>query len=219
MSVIDRPRALIFDWDNTLVDTWGVIHHALNQTLEAMGHPLWSLADTKARVRASARETFPIMFGARAEEATRVFYDAYQACHLDALNPAPGAEDLLCSLSGSQAFYLAVLSNKKGTLLREEAAHLGWGGHFHRLIGANDAALDKPAREAVALVLEGSGLMPSNDIWLVGDTDIDMLCAHRNGLRAVLLRAQPPRAGEFGEAPPADHFKDCRSLQDHLMAP
>jgi phosphoglycolate phosphatase len=34
------PKAVIFDWDNTLVDSWPVIHHALNETLEAYGKPL-----------------------------------------------------------------------------------------------------------------------------------------------------------------------------------
>ena len=38
-----RPRALLFDWDNTLVDTWGAIHHALTVTFEAMGETPWTL--------------------------------------------------------------------------------------------------------------------------------------------------------------------------------
>jgi phosphoglycolate phosphatase len=34
---------------------------------------------------------------------------------------------------------LGVVSNKRGYLLRREAAHLGWMSLFHRLVGANDA--------------------------------------------------------------------------------
>jgi phosphoglycolate phosphatase len=26
---MQRPRAILFDWDNTLVDSWAVIHEAL----------------------------------------------------------------------------------------------------------------------------------------------------------------------------------------------
>jgi phosphoglycolate phosphatase len=29
------PRAILFDWDNTLVDTWPTILDALNTTFEA----------------------------------------------------------------------------------------------------------------------------------------------------------------------------------------
>ena len=29
---LPRPRAILFDWDNTLVDSWVTIHEALNIT-------------------------------------------------------------------------------------------------------------------------------------------------------------------------------------------
>ena len=29
-SDLGRPRAILFDWDNTLVDSWATIHEALN---------------------------------------------------------------------------------------------------------------------------------------------------------------------------------------------
>ena len=62
-----RPRAILFDWDNTLVDNWLAISEALNATLVAMGHPTWSLTETKARVRNSLRDSFPAMFGERGD--------------------------------------------------------------------------------------------------------------------------------------------------------
>ena len=46
-----RPRAVLFDWDNTLVDTWATIHDAMNTTLTAMGHPTWTFDETRQRVR------------------------------------------------------------------------------------------------------------------------------------------------------------------------
>ena len=60
---LTRPRAAIFDWDNTLVDSWAIIHDAMNVTLEAMGHPKWSYDETRARVRRALREAFPDLFG------------------------------------------------------------------------------------------------------------------------------------------------------------
>ena len=44
------PRAAIFDWDNTLVDTWGVIHDSLNAALVHMVHAPWPYDETRARV-------------------------------------------------------------------------------------------------------------------------------------------------------------------------
>jgi len=63
------PRAILFDWDNTLVDTWATIHDALNFLMRAMEPAEWSLAETRERVRLSLREAFPLYFGERWEEA------------------------------------------------------------------------------------------------------------------------------------------------------
>jgi phosphoglycolate phosphatase len=138
------PRAILFDWDNTLVDSWETIHHALVITLDAMGHPPWSLAETKARVRHSLRDAFPALFGERWDEARKLYLDTFTSIHLERLSPLAGAVDLLTSLR-AQGLYVGVVSNKTGAILRREVAHLGWEPHFARLVGAGDAAEDKPA--------------------------------------------------------------------------
>lgn len=212
------PRALVFDWDNTLVDTWEQIHHAINHTLAAMGHPAWSFEDTRARVRASARDTFPRLFGEHAERAMEVFYEAFEAQHLERLHERPGVGPALHRLSAAGRV-LAVVSNKNGRLLRREAAHLGWEGLFHRLVGATDAERDKPAAEPVRLALAESGVAPGPEVWLVGDTDIDMVCALNAGCLPVLLRAEAPREAEFAGAEPALHFTTCEALAERVLNP
>ncbi len=213
---LPRPRALLFDWDNTLVDTWAVIHHALNVTLEAMGQRPWTLEETRARVRASARDSFPKLFGGRAEEAMGVFYEAYERDHLRHLRVLPGVEEMLEALAGADAHYLAVVSNKKGPVMRREAGYLGWNRIFRRLVGAEDAAADKPDRAAVDLALEGSGIPAGPEVWFVGDTDIDMQCAAAAGCTGVLLRQAPPGAEEFAQHPPVRHFRTCAELRYKL---
>ena len=211
------PRALLFDWDNTLVDTWPSIQHALAITFEAMGQRPWTLDETKARVRASARDSFPLLFGTRAEEATAVFYAAFEAEHLAKLREREGAGAMLAGLAGGGR-YLAVVSNKRGELLRREAAHLGWSGYFGSLVGANDAPRDKPAVEPVELALRDSGIDRGADVWFVGDTDIDMRCAVNAGCVPVLLRPEAPAAGEFGDAAPQLHIVSCSGLVEVLAA-
>ncbi len=213
-----RPRALLFDWDNTLIDSWGAIHHALKVTFEAMGRQPWTLDETRQRVRRSAREAFPELFGARAEEAAGIFYQAFESDHLETLEAREGAEALLRGLAESGGYYLAVVSNKRGDLLRREAARLGWDGFFERLVGANDAARDKPAVDAVEMALGDSGLAPGPEVWFVGDTDIDMLCAANAGCLPVLLRAEPPGAGEFAGSEPGVHVSGCVQLLETVRA-
>ncbi len=211
-----RPKALIFDWDNTLVDTWTVIHHALVPTFEAMGHPPWSLEEVRQRVRGSARDTFPQLFGARAEEASRLFYEVFEAVHLERLTPLPGAAELLLALAGA-GYDLGVVSNKRGSIVRLEAQHLGWDRQFRRLVGATDAARDKPAPDPVLMALTEGPVGPGDEVWFVGDTDVDMECAVAAGCVPVLLRAEPPDAAEFPGCRPLLHVASCGELADILV--
>lgn len=210
-----RPRAIVFDWDNTLVDSWDTIHQALVVTFEAMGHEPWSLAQTKERVRLALRESFPMLFGERWEEARRIYLDTFTAIHLEHLRPVEGAAQLIDALATS-GLYLAVASNKTGRLLRREAAHLGWESRFGRLVGAGDAAADKPQAAPVHLALDGSGIMPGEAVWYVGDTALDMECAANAGCVGVLLGARDGGDAGFSRFPPALHFSACSTLLHYV---
>jgi phosphoglycolate phosphatase len=207
---IARPRAILFDWDNTLVDSWATIHDALNVAMRAMNLPPWSLAETKSRVRFSLRESFPRYFGARWEEARRIYLEAFAAIHLERLRPLPGRAALLQALSESGVF-LGVVSNKTGVLLRREAERLGWTSYFGSIVGAGDAAADKPAAAPALLALAAGGIAAGEAVWLVGDTAVDMQCAINAGCLPVLLGGTP-RAAEFAAAPPRLAFSDGVAL-------
>jgi phosphoglycolate phosphatase len=209
-----RPAAIVFDWDNTLVDTWPVIHESLAVTLRAMGHEPWTYDETRRRVRRSLRDAFPAMFGDRWEEARRIFYSAFERVHIERLRPIEGSEDLLAALSAA-GLHLGILSNKTGQYLRAEADHLGWSRYFMSLVGAGDAAQDKPAPESLYLALAPAPVKAGPQVWIVGDAGIDMEIAHRTGCLPVLLHrdADDP---EFSTWPPAHCFASCRGLLEYI---
>jgi len=214
--VTGKPRALVFDWDNTLVDSWLTIHEALVLTFTAMGHEPWTLDETKIRVRRSLRDAFPALFGARWEEARKLYLDHFTAIHLERLVPIAGAIEFLAAAKNA-GLYLAVLSNKTGRILRREAEHLGWSDCFAHLVGAGDASADKPDPAAMRLALAGSkgeGALP----WYIGDTALDMECAARSGCVGVLLGKLDPADSGFEKFPPARHFESFRELGRSLLA-
>lgn len=204
------PRAVLFDWDNTLVDSWATIHVALNHVMAAMGKPPWTMADTRSRVRLSLRESFPLHFGARWEEARDIYLDHFRAIHLARLTALPGCAELLEGLAGD-GIYLGVVSNKTGAILRLEADKLGWSRHFGRIVGAGDAAADKPDPAPVALALEPTGITAGEQVWFVGDTGIDMVCAANAGCVPVLL-GEAPAAEELPHAAPRLRFSEADAL-------
>jgi phosphoglycolate phosphatase len=211
MTPPPRPRALLFDWDNTLADNWGAIHAALNAAFAAMGHPPWTFAETKLRVRESLRDSFPRLFGPRWQAAKDVFYAAIETTHLETLKPLPGADAAVRALAGA-GIVLGVVSNKRGSLLRREADRLGWSGHFHRVVGAGDAPADKPAPDPVLLALAGTGIEPGPDVWFVGDAAIDMDCARRAGVSGVLVGPAPGEEALLAALAPAGRVADLAEL-------
>lgn len=177
-------RAILFDWDNTLVDTWPLIHHALNVTLREMGHAEWSLEQVRRDVKKSMRDSFPEMFGDRWAEAGRIYQNAYRAIHTTSIRPLPGAQAMLEAIAPD--VFAAVVSNKQAESLRKEVPALGWQSHFDALVGATDAARDKPHADPALLALRDSGLTGGPEVWFVGDTDADLGCAQAIGATAIL---------------------------------
>lgn len=210
MSELSLPRAILFDWDNTLVDTWPLIHGALVETFNSMGQTPWTLDEVKAKVAKSLRDSFPALFGDRWEEAAKIYQETYLASHLKNLSAMPEAEALLISLHKRVPF-IGIVSNKKGPSLRMELKHLGWDKYFDVAIGSQDAEQDKPDPAPVYLALKGTGIEPGPDVWFVGDSAIDIECAIASGCLPILYGHHPEAVEAL-----AKHRKG-RHAHDHVM--
>lgn len=183
---LTTPHTLLFDWDNTLVDTWPIIHQALKDTFEPYGMEPWSMEEVKSYVARSMREAFPDIFGERAEEAGEVYIEAYRKYQFAWLTPLPGSEDLLKKLR-ALPLKIGVVSNKRGEFLRKEIAHLGWEQYFDTVIGAGDAEHDKPHAAPAQLALLNLHVTPDKGVWFIGDSNADLECAHNAAITPILF--------------------------------
>lgn len=197
MSSLPPPKAILFDWDNTLVDTWPIIHTALHETMSEYGMTPWTMDEVKDRVAKSMRDAFPGLFGDKWEEAGERYMQNYRKYNIARLKPLPGAEAMLERL-GELRIFRGIVSNKRGDNLRAELKHLGWEKYFDVWVGSGDAARDKPHADPVLLALEKSGLKPDAAVWFVGDSAIDLETAQALGMTAIY----------YGEViPPENSFK------------
>ena len=206
-----KPSAILFDWDNTLVDSWLTILDALNTTFKAFHLPPWTMEEAKVRIAKSMRDSFPVLFGDNWRDAGEIFYERYAAIHVEGLCPLAGAETMLRTLANAD-IYLSVVSNKNGEYVRKEVKYLGWDRYFGSLVGALDAELDKPDPKPVDLALKSSGIKRGPDVWFVGDANIDLECAYNSNLTPILIREHAPRSKAMKNYPPAGHFKNCDAL-------
>ena len=214
MTRLPPPTAILFDWDNTLIDGWAAIAVALNAVFARHGMPRWSAAEAQANVRGSMRDTFPAMFGAAWQDDAALFYATLADRHLDYLRPLNGAAELLAAC---QTVPLAVVSNKSGPILRREVAHLGWGPAFGAVVGAGDASADKPHPAPLKLALDRLRVEPGPKVWFVGDTALDMQAARAAGCCAVLL-GSAPHGGGVDHARPDAQFDSPAQLAREFIA-
>ncbi len=210
----EKPDVLLFDWDNTLVDGWVGIAAALNAAFTAFGKPLWTVEDTRNRVRVSLKESFPLMFGDAWKQARDIFYDAFRGNHLDHVTPMPGAADALIAAA---PWPLGVVSNKAGNYLRAEVHHLGWAPRFGSVIGAGDAQADKPDPAPILMALEQLGYPASRQVWYLGDTALDMVAARSAGVTAVLV-GDASHDGGVEHASPDLHVQSAHELASWLKS-
>ena len=206
------PEAILWDWDNTLVDNWAAMTAAANVAFAAFDLPAWTEADMRARAVGSIRDTFPGLFGPGWERARDIFFNAFDTLHTQALREMPGAA---AALAAGATWPQGIVSNKSGAYLRREVAHLGWNGHFRTLVGAGDAAADKPHPAPIWHALTAIGMRPGPTIWYVGDTESDMRAARASGCTAVLIGGSVER-GTAPESLYDVYYADASALAARL---
>ncbi len=186
-----KPKAIVFDWDNTLADTWPLIQSAMNEARVAFGKEAWSAREVKEKVHKSMRESFPVMFGDDWQSAGKLYLDSYAKNNLTNLKLLPGTLDLLQELK-KQDIRVFLVSNKIGVTLRKEVKALNLGEYFFSVIGSMDSAFDKPGDAPVRLALQGSDVdfeKDKADIWFIGDTISDIQCGVNCGFKPVIFNS------------------------------
>ncbi len=170
----DSSLAVVFDWDNTLVDTQDNIFNAIKHTINSMGY------SNKAADRNSheSRKSYMVnLFGDQWKKANQIYQQYLDDALLQNIALNQGVEKMLQTLK-SHNIYLAIVSNKKNTNLRKEVAYFKLDSYFERVVGSCDTAEDKPSATPLLFALEESTL-PINreNVFFVGDSITDVLCA------------------------------------------
>lgn len=213
------PPAVVFDWDNTLIDTFPLLKAASNTVRRAMGVEPWDDAEARLNIRLTAREVYPTLYGHRWQEAESIFYGHVRKHHLDAVNVIDGAAELLEWLQAQQV-PMGILSNKRGEILRAEVRHLGWDKYFKTILGPDDVGgIGKPDPRGLAVAISRTcpSLGNGNAVWYVGDTENDLKTAKSAGVMSVYIENHTMSHPDMiALEKPNFTFKDCNECLDYL---
>lgn len=183
-----KPRAVIFDLDGTLLDTAQDIGAGANLALHRSGfpeHPLQAyLPLIGYGIRSLLRSACPEGITDAQFEPVAQFYLSYYPEHCTERTVFfPGVPELIQALS-ARGIPLGILSNKTEPILLKICAHYFPEAPFRFIRGNNGVRPLKPAREAGDDLCARLALAPEA-IAFVGDGETDMRFGHAMGFRTI----------------------------------
>lgn len=215
---ISELRYVLFDWDNTLVESRTVLVKVVNQVLAEYSLPAWDDVKKYRNKDLSFRDNFPNIFGKeRAVDA----YKRYAALYCEQV-PAL-IKTFPCVIEALDFFRcrqipMIIVSNKDRRLLERELPILFNPDWFLRVVCGHEAARDKPFPEQIFYALDGllepEEITPQK-VMMVGDSSQDSRCALAANARAVRIGC--PIWSENEEPQPGiEYFADFKEFYTAL---
>lgn len=214
LAAVRRVRAVLFDLDGTLVDSYEAIAEALNAALGEMGMPPKSLEEVRGLVGGGVHAVMRRAAGEDHEaEGVRRFRVHYEKIFLDKTRLLPGAGESIEALH-ERGYLLGVGTNKPSDFSRRLVHHFGWGDRIPAVVGPDDVERPKPAPDILLSLCEALRLRPAEAIY-VGDMPLDAVTARSAGMPAWLV---PTGSASLEEIRRAEPERILASLWETLRA-
>jgi phosphoglycolate phosphatase-like HAD superfamily hydrolase len=201
-----RPTLVLFDIDGTLIDTGGAGRRGLEASFRSV-FGLDDVSDSAARVRFDGK-TDPAIIADIAREAgvpateVEARYADLQDAYLQALrkelaapNPRrrvmPGVRPLLERLAARPDVFLGLVTGnvEEGARVKLDAFGL------NRYFADGGFSSDHPERSEIARIAHqrfsrrAGFRFPVDRVMVIGDTELDVVCARANGFRAIAVES------------------------------
>lgn len=213
-------RALVFDFDGTLVDSAHDLHAALDRLLAEHGRRSLTFAEARAMIGDGARNLVarafaaagPALDGPDLDARLARFFELYSEDIARLTRPYPGVALTLAELR-ERGLRLGLCTNKPARMTRLLLDALDLGRHFDAVIGGDELSARKPDPAHVLAVLARLGATPAESL-MVGDATQDAEAAHSAGLPLVLVSYGYSRVPvtELGAERVIDRFEELLEI-------
>src|SRR5882672_4662457 len=200
-----RYRAVLFDLDGTLVDSYAALAEAVN--FARREHGLHELSAARIRdfvgdgLDTLLRHAFDI------DEVPRSVKDAFESRYdeicCEESTILADVETTLATLHGL-GVAMAVCTNKPTSFSKKILTFLELAPYFCAIVGPDLAGARKPDAQHVLHTLEATSCAPSEALF-VGDMPIDVHAARNSGIDVAVVSTGSSTA-EALQAARADHY-------------
>ncbi|MGH1398673.1 MAG: HAD family hydrolase [Alphaproteobacteria bacterium] len=217
MDRITLPKAVFWDWDGTLVDSFAFLHSAHNHVRGKFDTPPFTLAEFSNYFGQPREKLYTEIYGVERIEEAKAHFEDYVYANHHQIKVIEGAHDVLKAFL-KRDIPMGVVTNKKGELVAKEIGNHGWQDYFISVVGAGEAEADKPSAAPLHLALGRSGLgVVPQDTWFVGDTISDLACAQSAGAPCVFILNDEPAPDYLKDHKPLLIFKNHAEFLDFLL--
>ncbi len=210
------PKALFFDWDGTLVDSYAFLEGAHNHVKTELGLPLFKEGEYLLYFGKPREYLYEQVYGEYATKAWELFEVYVQDNHAEKLVAMKDADKLLEAVHAID-IVCGVVTNKRPSLVQREVATFEWDKYFSAVVGAGEAEADKPSSAPLELALKRAGDLHKDDIWFVGDTEIDAQCARNLGCPFVVVHENCDHLEWVSDFKPVYAFRSCTQMRDFVL--
>jgi phosphoglycolate phosphatase len=213
------PKAIIFDFDLTLVDSRAGIAscHAYAMRELALPEADRKVAEATAMIGLPAQTVFATLFpdSDQAEAYVSLYQVRADEIMTASTSLLPGARETIEALL-AQSLRLGIVSTKLRARVEEFLQREGLFSSFETIIGPEDVPSYKPEPEGLILALERLGV-PASEALYVGDTLIDAETARRAGVPFVAVLSGFVREEEFEGYSPLAFLPGVAELPGWLL--
>jgi 2-phosphoglycolate phosphatase len=217
MSTSDY-RAIIFDFDGTLADSYAAITASVNHVRAA--HHLPPLAESEVRklvgfgLQTLLQEVIP---GGGTDADVALYRSHYLQIMERETQLLPGVLPALEELH-RRGLRLAVCSNKNVTFTRKLCASLGIAQFFDAILGPEDVSAPKPDPAMLREGMRRLGVTAKECLY-IGDMAIDVETARAAGVPVWVVPSGSHDAATLSAAGPDRILSDMGQLPRALFAP
>lgn len=216
-KITTLPDAVFWDWDGTIADSYGFLNDAHNYTLQALGFEPFKEDEYKLYFGKPRDVLYPAIYKDKCDEAKDIF-QTYVFENSHKVKTIAGTHDVLAFFHQNN-IPMGVVTNKKSSFVSRELKHTQFDQYFSVLVGAGDAAHDKPSGAPLQLALAQSEINPhTQTVWYVGDTENDLACAKEAGCQAVFLKGEAETDALIKTYAPIISFDNYSQLKEFLVA-
>ncbi len=165
----DTPRAILFDLDGVLIDSYPVWLQLLNHAARELGYPAISTEAYETSWGQSTTDDRDAFFPNHEVSEVEAFYDAHYFEHLDHLGVPEEVPEVFERLA-KRKLSSAVCTNTQASIASEIVKRSGATPDV--IVGGDDVPKGKPAPDMLLRSCDLLRVSPS-EAWMIGDSRYD----------------------------------------------